>query len=61
MHDRACERDTSFRAKLPAVWSPLLSHGRLANTGSIKDQPKYLLSLSRSSAEATVNHQPEKL
>jgi hypothetical protein len=31
MHDRACERDTSFRAELPAVWSPLLSHGELAN------------------------------
>ena len=47
-----------FRAKLPAVWLPLLSHGQLPNPGSIKDRPKYLLSLSRSSAEATVKHQP---
>lgn len=60
MHDVGRVSATpALRAKLPAVWLPLLSHGQLPYPGSIKDRPKYLLSLSRSSAEATVKHQPE--
>ena len=62
MHDVGRVSATpALRAKLPAVWLPLLSHGQLPYPGSIKDRPKYLLSLSRSSAEAQSSISPNTM
>ena len=53
MHDiRPVSATPALRAKQPAVWLPLVSHGQLPYPTSITDRPKYLLSLS--------GHQPKQ-
>ena len=53
MHDiRPVSATPALRAKQPAVWLPLVSHGQLPYPASITDRPKYLLSLS--------GHQPKQ-
>ena len=50
-----------FSSRAARRLSPLLSHGRLANAESIKDQPKYLISRSRVNGRSTFNHRPKTL